>query len=73
MASSKSTIHGVAVARDIRGMPMPTKGKSPEDRGVAKEAIASPLEVLGPPTYKVPAPKPRVGSEGSLSGLLGKE
>ena len=42
-------------------------------RGVAKEAIAPPLEVLEPPNYKVPAPKPRVGSEGSLSGLFGKE
>ena len=31
------------------------------------------LEVLEPTNYKVPAPKPRVGSEGSLSGLFGKE
>ena len=54
-------------------MPMPTKGKSPGVGGVAKEAIAPPLEVLGPPTYKVPAPKLRVGSEESLSGLLGKK
>ena len=73
MASSKCTIHRVAVARDIRRMPMPTKGKSPGVRGVAKEAIAPPLEVLGPPTYKVPAPKSRLGSEWSLSGLLSKE
>ena len=73
MASSISTIHRVAVAGNSRTMPMPTKGKSLGVRGVAKEAIAPPLEVLGPPTYKVPAPKPRVGSEGPLSGLLGKE
>ena len=81
MASSISTIHRVAV------MQCPLYGalyiewhsgnahqsRSPGVRGVAKEVIAPPLEVLEPPNYKVPAPKSRVGSEWSLSGLFGKE
>ena len=49
------------------------QSKSSGVRGVAKEAIAPPLEVLEPQNYKVPAPKTRVGSEESLSGLFGKE
>ena len=49
------------------------QSKSSGVRGVAKEAIAPPLEVLEPQNYKVPAPKTREGSEGSLSGLFGKE
>ena len=40
------------------------QSKSSGVRGVAKEAIAPPLEVLEPQNYKVPAPKTRVGSEG---------
>ena len=63
----------MAVARGIRAMPMPTKANLRGVRGVAKEAIAPPLEVLEPPNYKVPAHKTRVCSEGSLSGLFGKE
>ena len=65
----------MAVARGIRAMPIAHahQSKSSGVRGVAKEAIAPPLEVLEPQNYKVPAPKTRVGSEGSLSGLFGKE
>ena len=75
MASSICTIHRVAVASGIRAMPVvhAHQRKSPGVRGVAKEAIAPPLEILEPPNYKVPAPKPRVGSEGSPSGFFGKE
>ena len=57
-------MHRVAVARDIRAMPIPNKGKSPGVRGVAKEAIAPPLEVLGPRPTMFPLLNPERAPKG---------
>ena len=63
----------MAVARGIRAMPIAHAHQSKASGVRAKEAIAPPVEVLEHQNYKVPAPKTRVGSEGSLLGLFGKE